>query len=268
MNFQTFGYYFPTPLGRFIRFIISLGVSRGRLKRVFHFLWKKYIGENPVDIFYHGKRLRVRPFGNTIESNILFSSKVREKNELKIIKKFVNNSTLFLDIGANFGYYSIFVAGFGARKCISFEPNPVLINRIEENVSINQFAKRVHLAPFALGDFTGQVQLQIAESGLGSSAIGKKIVSKNSIEVEQKTLEKALQQFKEVKADIIKIDVEGLEDKILFPYFSKLNKDKYPSLIIIEENLSDWDINIINWLENNGYKRDGQSRGNIFLVKS
>ena len=109
------------------------------------------MSENPVDLIYNGLKLRVRPFGNTIESNILFSSKTREKSELKIIKKFVNSNTLFLDIGANFGYYSLFVASFGARKCIGFEPNPVLIERMKENISLNKLSEKIVVAPFALG---------------------------------------------------------------------------------------------------------------------
>lgn len=267
MEVKSFGTYTPSFKGKVLRFIISLGVSRGKMKRVFHFLWKRYVGAGPLDIIYNGLKLRVNPFGNSIESNILFSSKIREKDELTIIKKLTNNSTLFLDIGANFGYYSIFAAGFGARRCISFEPQPILINRINENIIINNFSNRIDIAPYALGAFEGEVKLQIANSGFGSSAIGKKIDSNESIEVKQKTLDTALFEFKENKVDIIKIDVEGLEDKILYPYLSKLEKQFLPSLIIIEDNSVDWDINIIEWLTNNGYEKVGKTRGNLFFTK-
>ena len=268
MQVEKFGTYFPSLFGNIIRFVIRSGISRGRIKRIFHFLWKNYIGKKPVDIRYNGLKLRVRPFGNTIESNILFSSKTREKKELKIIKKFVNNSTLFLDIGANFGYYSIFAAGFGAKKCISFEPNPILVKRLQENIEINNFSNIIEIAPFALGDTEAIVNLQISRQGLGSSSIGKKIDSSEEIEVEQATLKSALYHFNEIKADIIKIDVEGVEDKILYPYLSKLDKDCFPSLIIIEDNTADWETNIINWLKSNGYEQEGKTRGNIFLIKS
>ena len=85
--------------------------------------------------------------------------------------------------------------------------------------------------------------------------------------MEQKTLDTALFEFKEDKVDIIKIDVEGLEDKILYPYLSKLEKQFLPSLIIIEDNSADWDINIIEWLTNNGFVKAGKTRGNLFLTK-
>lgn len=267
MQVKKFGTYFPSWQGKILRFIISLGVSRGKSKRIFQFLWKKFVGNKSVDIYYNGLKLRVNPFGNTIESNILFSSKIREKEELKIIKNFTKPSTLFLDIGANFGYYSLFVAGFGARRCISFEPQPILINRINENRVINNFVDNIDIAPFALGGGAGKVELQIAKSGLGSSAIGRKIESSDSTEVEQKTLNTALHEFKENKVDIIKIDVEGLEDEILYPYLSKLKKEYLPSLIIIEDNAADWNLNIIEWLKETGYEQAGKTRGNVFLVK-
>ena len=265
---KKFGTYYPTIFGKFLLLFINTGISRGKLKKLFHNIWRKYLNENPVDLIYNGLKLRVRPFGNTIESNILFSSKTREKSELKIIKKFVNSNTLFLDIGANFGYYSLFVASFGARKCIGFEPNPVLIERMKENINLNKLSEKIVVAPFALGKNSKMVNLHISKFGLGSSSIVKNNSSLETIRVKQKSLKKALEELNEIKADIVKIDIEGFEDKVLFPYLSVLEKDYLPSLIIIEDNSADWDLNILNWLEKNHYKRAGKTRGNIFLVKN
>ena len=53
-----------------------------------------------------------------------------------------------------------------------------------------------------------------------------------------------------------------------FPIFFQTQKDSYPSPIIIKENLAEWDVNIIKWLKENGYKRVGQLRGDIFLANS
>ena len=136
-----FGTYYPSLFGKFLLLLIKMGISRGKLKRLFHNIWKKYLSENPVDLIYNGIKLRVRPFGNTIESNILFSQSFAKKMNSKIIKKFVDSNT-FLDIGANFGYYSLFVASFGARKCIGFEPNPVLIERMKENINLNKLTEK------------------------------------------------------------------------------------------------------------------------------
>ena len=52
----------------------------------------------------------------------------------------------------------------------------------------------------------------------------------------------------------MKIDIEGFEDKALFPYFKTLDKKLYPRLILMEDSSQkDWDKNILEWLLNNGY---------------
>ncbi|MEM7071415.1 MAG: hypothetical protein AAF403_06605 [Pseudomonadota bacterium] len=91
--------------------------------------WKKYSNMPVVDIDYHGLKLRLEPAYNTIESKILFSSKMREKTELEWIKSYLTDQGCFVDIGANIGYYSLMVGRLGARKIILVEPNSRLHKR-------------------------------------------------------------------------------------------------------------------------------------------
>ena len=135
-------------------------------------------------------------------------------------------------------------------------------------LEVNKLNKKIVVAPFALAKTSKKVNLHISKFGLGSSSMIKNTSSLETIRVKQKTLKKALKELNEIKADIVKIDIEGFEDKVLFPYLSVLQKDYLPSLIIIEDNSADWDFNILDWLEKNYYKRVGETRGNIFLVKN
>ena len=227
----------------------------------------RFNGTGPVDINYHGINLRIRPFDNTIESRILFSSKFREKKEIEAIKKHVNQSTLFLDIGANSGYYSIWVASFGARKVVSFDPNPDMIARIQENSKINNFENTIQTSGYALGDTDDVVTLQIATLEAGLSAITKSIEHDKEIEVRQLTLQSAMRELSESKPDIIKIDVEGMEDKVLLPYLRNLKPEHFPNLIIIEDNENDWEENVVDWLLSNGYRKTDATRGNLILSR-
>ena len=139
---------------------------------------------------------------------------------------------------------------------------------MNENIKINKINDKIVVAPYALGENSKMVNLHISKFGLGSSSMIRNSSSLETIKVKQKTLKKALKELNEIKADIIKIDIEGFEDKVLFPYLSELEKDCLPSLIIIEDNSADWGLNILDWLEKNYYKRAGETRGNIFLVKN
>ena len=65
----------------------------------------------------------------------------------------------------------------------------------------------------------------------------------------------------------MKIDIEGFEDKALFPYFKTLDKKLYPRLILMEDSSQkDWDKNILEWLLNNGYNVISRTRGNVLIA--
>ena len=83
---NNFGINTPSLFGKFLLLLIKMGISRGKLKRLFHNIWKKYLSENPVDLIYNGIKLRVWPFGNTIESNILFCQSLAKKANSKSLK--------------------------------------------------------------------------------------------------------------------------------------------------------------------------------------
>ena len=69
------------------------------------------------------------------------------------------------------------------------------------------------------------------------------------------------------KADIIKIDIEGMEDRALFPYFEVISKAQYPKLIVMEDGINArWERDILGWLLQNGYHPAARTRGNIMLV--
>ena len=77
-----FGRFKPTGRNRLFLFLVAMGLGRGKLKRVFSRYWQAATPQAAVDIDYHGLHLRLRPVGNTIESKILFSSRLREAEEL------------------------------------------------------------------------------------------------------------------------------------------------------------------------------------------
>ena len=68
-------------------------------------------------------------------------------------------------------------------------------------------------------------------------------------------------------ADVIKIDIEGMEDRALFPYFEAITSKHYPKLIVMEDGINvHWERDILSWLLANGYHKAGRTRGNIMLA--
>lgn len=68
-------------------------------------------------------------------------------------------------------------------------------------------------------------------------------------------------------ANVIKIDIEGMEDRVLFPYFKMIKRESYPKLIIMEDGIDSlWERDILSWLLANGYKTKERTRGNVMLT--
>ena len=132
-------------IGKTIRLLVALNLGFGRGKRLLSWLWLRCVGKNSVIIEYYGVMFELHPFGNTVENKMLFSSKQREKTELSFLAAHLTEDGYFLDIGANIGLYSMFVAAYGATHVIAVEPQPIVVSRFKRNVELNGFQDRVQV---------------------------------------------------------------------------------------------------------------------------
>ena len=261
-----FGRYKPSFSINVILILVKIGLGRGKLKHLFSRIIKKYNNSKYLDLIYNGLKIRLSPFGNTIESKILLSSKIREEIELNEVKKAVISEGTFIDVGANVGYYSLFAAKFGATKIISFEPNPVLCERFKKNIELNKFEKKIDLFECALGNKRGNTRLYLNKNDIGSSSLLKNSLFTNFINVEVFSLIEILNTKDIKKIDVLKIDVEGFEDKIMKPFFEKSNKKLYPKIMIIEDSgKAEWKWDLISWMYKHGYKLVNRTKSNLIL---
>lgn len=264
-----FGELRPPRFGQVLMFAVRLGLGRGKLKHFFAFMWKSIIGVTLVDVRYHGLKLRLLTHGNTIESKIIFSSKLRESRELDEIRAVLSEGGTFIDIGANIGYYSLMAAHFGASRIYAFEPNPDLAARFRSNADLNSFGAKIQVLEYALGAVSGMSRLSLGKDDLGSSSIIHVQDGNGSIEVAVEPLSEMLGRLRVDRIDVMKIDVEGMEDKILRPFFESVKPSLYPKMMIIEDSSqTSWDWNVVAWLLANGYRVKSQSRGNLILSRS
>ena len=119
----------------------------------------------------------------------------------------------------------------------------------------------------AVGDKKGVVKLTIADSDFGSSSIVDHSVGTHHVSVPILPLLEILKKEKVETACVIKIDVEGMEDRALFPYFEAIKPENYPKLIVMEDGVnSHWERDILSWLLANGYESTARTRGNVMLA--
>lgn len=252
-----------------INFLKIFGFGNGALKKILFKFLKNLIGNNEVFYNYHGKKFFLNPLKNSTDCKMIISSRFLEKVELKHLRDISkNSSSVFLDIGANTGYYSIMAADYGFKKIYAFEPIAETIKKLQKNILINNLSQKIEIIPKAIGDKKEKKVIYEDLENIGNSSIiiKNKNTRENKIDVITLTDFIIEEKIKEISA--IKIDIEGYEDKALIPFFNYLGNLQLPKLIILEHsNKQLWGTDLISFLNIKGYRLVNTSRGNsIFKI--
>jgi FkbM family methyltransferase len=170
----------------------------------------------------------------------------KEPETLKWIDGFEDKS-VFLDVGANVGLYSIYAAVKKQSYVYAFEPSFFNLEFLVRNIYINRLVDCVNVIPIALNNSTGinNFHLTTTEWG-GALSTFEQSYDDSGNEMKPdfvyKTvgfdLDTLVNQLKIKKIDYIKIDVDGLEHLILEGAINTLKNVK-EVLIEINDNFSE-----------------------------
>jgi FkbM family methyltransferase len=162
-----------------------------------------------------------------------------EGETIPVFLEQVQQCRWFIDIGANFGMYTLFGCAANSRlRAVALEPAPRVFKALANNVKGNQFEGRVTMEALALGEVNGSVPFHEAESPeMGSLSIaGYRGQRGRVISVECRTLDSLVEEMN-VEPDFLKIDVEGFEHAVLAGAGRTLSK--FRPRIILEANPGD-----------------------------
>jgi FkbM family methyltransferase len=221
---------------------------------------------NPVDTEALGARMRLFPYRNVCEKRILFTPQFFDPVELSLLKERLRPGFVFLDIGANVGGYSLFVAAHGGPDCriVAVEPQPDIFERLIYNLRLNSFAT-VKAMACAVADKDGELTLFIDPDNKGESSV--KIMSgargSGSVTVQSKKLLTLIEEEGFGRIDAAKLDTEGAEDIILETFFAEAPEKLWPHLLIMERGNARWHVDLPKLLAFNGYKVLAETRNNV-----
>jgi FkbM family methyltransferase len=210
----------------------------------------------PVDIEALGAQMRLHPYNNVCEKRVLFTPQFFDPEEREILRRHIRDGFVFVDIGANIGAYSLFVAaqaGASAR-ILCVEPQPDIYDRLVFNIRQNPGAA-IKAVDCAVADKPGELTLFIDPRNSGESSV--KIVGSGqakAIKVPATTLLDLVTQEGYGHVDALKLDVEGAEDIILEPFLRQAPEAVRPRLIIVEDGSGRWQIDLPKLLEEFGYR--------------
>ncbi len=186
---------------------------------------------------------------NEYIGRIIYFCGFYEKAETEFISDIIKKDDVCVDIGANFGYYTLLMASKAIEgKVYSFEPVPLYFHLLSCNAIINNF-NNVILNKWAVSNINGEAEFFIPSDGAYASLKDtKRKPQLKKIKVPLVTLDKYIEDNHVNRVDFIKIDVEGAE-KLVLEGASKLLGDnkKRPRLMMIELsacNLKAFDTNI------------------------
>ena len=261
------GKYIPRGKQKLLLLLPRSGLSHGRIKKMIAHAWSgSQPDRQPVDVIYQNLKYRLHPWDNAIESKMLFGSRQRDTEEINLLTDNLPDGGVFIDIGANIGYYSLMAARSGAGTVIAVEPNPVIFSRLVFNISVNDFTGIIKPVAVALGNQSGTSTLYLSQEDLGSSGFLQPVTSTESITVSMLPMTELLVEHNINSIDVMKIDIEGFEDSVLFPFFDNSNKTLWPGIIIIEHTSSHlWKRNILTAMLDCGYAEIAQTRSNKIM---
>ncbi len=159
-----------------------------------------------------GRKIIYNP--NTDIGSVLYFGEAFENNELEMCRKYLSKGSVVLDIGANIGLHSIYFAQIAREGYIfSIEPSQETFRLLLHNVDGID-----NIVPINIGaaDQTGIADFFVATDDAYSSL---KDTKRKDIKQKKKILCLRLDDlFMKINlehVDFIKIDVEGLEKKVL-----------------------------------------------------
>ena len=148
-----------------------------------------------------------------------------------VLRSVLQPGGVFVDVGANIGYFSLLAASLVGEsgRVVAFEPLPKLVQQIRRSADQNQF-NWLHVVPKALGKIPGVMSLALAAGNIGGSSLVASQQSGNRVEVEVGTLNTELADFERI--DLMKIDVEGFEYEMLVG--AKEVLERYRPVLVLE----------------------------------
>jgi len=167
---------------------------------------------------------------------VTFSSK--EPETLAWIDTF-ENSSVFWDVGANIGLYSIYAAQKKSCKVVAIEPSIFNLEILAKNIALNKAERFITIFPIAFTNQNSQGLFSMSSDEVGGALStfgkvygydGKKLDFKFQFQGIGIRMDNAVDLWGLDQPDFVKVDVDGIEHLVLEGFGEKLKKVK--SLLI------------------------------------
>jgi len=173
----------------------------------------------------------------------------------QLFQELMKPHSVFFDVGANVGYYSLLAAS-RAKLVFAFEPMKEIFDRLAKNVKRNGLSNITMMNAAVAerdGDVTIFAQASSENTGLASlhSSAGA-----SPEQVPAVTLDTLMRDHRLERVDLIKVDIEGAEVRAFEGGAELLSRTDAPDVIFESHPGS----KAAEWLKEHGYKIYGFKR--------
>lgn len=190
--------------------------------KFFQFLFKQEV----ISILPNGTKMLI-PAQSSYGSIIQYCRGYPDFVETNLMLHLVKHGDVFIDVGANIGFYSVLALGQDA-KVYAFEPNETLHSNLLDSAKLNNYQQRLHLSENIVSDHTGYENFVI-EPESEKSHIG--LEGLKSKKIKCIALDKFVEEQKINHIKLLKIDVEGAEPQVFKGMHELLDKRQISYLL-------------------------------------
>ncbi len=173
--------------------------------------------------------------------------------EIKFLRKLIKPGMNVIDIGANYGLYSLTMARAvtDSGHVWAFEPASSTIGYLQQSIRLNQFAN-ITLIEQGLSDKQGEANFYLAANSELNSLNPKQQTGPVEV-VKLTTLDQCLADYDWPQIDFIKLDAEGEEGRIL-ESSGKLLRQMSPLVMFELKHAKQVNLPLINAFLEYGYQ--------------
>ncbi|HSS63313.1 MAG TPA: FkbM family methyltransferase, partial [Gammaproteobacteria bacterium] len=176
------------------------------------------------------------------------------EDETSFLRKFLAPGMRVLDVGANFGVYTLLAArGVGAHgRIFSVEPSSTTARWLRANVALNDF-ENVDVFEHALSDRNGELRLSMQAGAEGRRLLADASSFERGERVKVLRLDEFARRCGIESIDFVKLDAEGAEKQIIDGGRSFFARES-PLIMFEIKSTQDFDYSLVGKFSDLGYR--------------
>jgi FkbM family methyltransferase len=180
-------------------------------------------------------KMRLNP-NELVDSGLLFYPQLYDRREIALLRRELHRGDVFLDLGANIGFYSLIAASCVGKsgRVVAIEADPEMFQILKENAAMNHF-ENIEAVCVGISDRVETLRLGVNMNGnRGSSSFlahdQPKGVQVSCIPLSQVVKDRGIEAIAAAK-----VDIEGYGVKALRRYYEEVRSALFPRLMITED---------------------------------